>query len=425
MVAELGFNVEDDLGFNVEENASRKAVIKVIGVGGAGGNAVNHMINRNIKGVECISANTDAQALENSSAHFKIRLGESGLGAGTKPEKGREAAEASREQIRAALNGADMLFITAGMGGGTGTGASPIVAEVARELGILTVGVVTKPFSYEVGRHKRNAEEGIAELSKHVNALIVILNDNIAELVGEDATQLQCLAAADEVLYNACAGISEIVNVAGLINVDFEDVRTIMSFKGQALMGTATVSGENRAEKVAEQAIACPLLEGVNLSAAGGLLVNITGHPDNLSNKEIRTIINIISSQAQVSSDAEAFVHGVVLDESMGDAIRVTVLASGLSAARPEVVVDNTRQEQLATGTDHVSSGPFRSEAARQAFNPFSSPRSGASRLNTGYGMRAPAPRNNFTSSSFGATSSSASESSDVDVPAFLQRQAN
>ena len=264
------------MNFEMLDTNSNGTVIKVVGVGGAGGNAVSHMIRSGIQGVEFICANTDSQALASSDAPVQIRLGRTGLGAGAKPEQGRAAAETAREEIRAALNGANMVFITAGMGGGTGTGASPVVAEVAKELGILTVGVVTKPFSFEGTKRLRMAEEGIAELGKNVHSLIVVLNENLYDLMDDDATQEDCFKAADDVLHNACSGIAEIINVEGNVNVDFEDVKTIMSEQGQAMMGTAVASGADRARVAAEQAIACPLLEGVDLHGARGMLVNIT-----------------------------------------------------------------------------------------------------------------------------------------------------
>ncbi|CAM5204722.1 Cell division protein FtsZ OS=Castellaniella defragrans OX=75697 GN=ftsZ PE=3 SV=1 [Castellaniella defragrans] len=264
------------MNFEMLDTSRNGTVIKVVGVGGAGGNAVAHMIHSGVQGVEFICANTDSQALITSEAPVQIRLGNTGLGAGAKPEQGRSAAETAREEIRAALAGAHMVFITAGMGGGTGTGAGPVVAEVAKELGILTVGVVTKPFMFEGNKRMRLAEEGIRELTRHVHSLVVVLNENLYELMDKDATQEDCFRAADDVLHNACAGIAEIINVEGNVNVDFEDVKTIMGEQGQAMMGTAVAAGTDRARVAAEQAIACPLLEGVDLHGARGILVNIT-----------------------------------------------------------------------------------------------------------------------------------------------------
>lgn len=409
-----------NLDFSIEEDRAHPAVIKVVGVGGAGGNAVNHMIEKQIKGVECICINTDQQALNNSLADQKITLGTSGLGAGSKPEVGRKAAEEAREKIRTALQGADMVFITTGMGGGTGTGASPVIAEIARELDILTVGVVTKPFDFEGTKRLRIAEEGISELSKQVNALIVVLNDKLEEFVGEDASHADCLKAADGILYNACAGIAEIINIEGNINVDFEDVRTIMEFQGQAMMGTATASGDNRAEQAANEAIACPLLEGLDLNGAQGLVINITASP-NVGQKEIRKINSIITEYA--SNDA-IVKQGVAYDESMGEDIRVTVVASGLGRKQPEVVVDNTdKAQQQRTGTDNLTVDG-RSPAA---FNPFQRPRAaaGGNRLNTSFGIGSAATESSQESPALERTKVKGSDRDNLDIPAFLRKQAN
>ena len=336
--------------FEMLDTNSNGTVIKVVGVGGAGGNAVSHMIRSGIQGVEFICANTDSQALASSEAPVQIRLGRTGLGAGAKPEQGRAAAETAREEIRAALNGANMVFITAGMGGGTGTGASPVVAEVAKELGILTVGVVTKPFSFEGSKRLRMAEEGISELGKHVHSLIVVLNENLYDLMDDDATQEDCFKAADDVLHNACSGIAEIINVEGNVNVDFEDVKTIMSEQGQAMMGTAVAAGADRARVAAEQAIACPLLEGVDLHGARGMLVNITSSRT-LKMRETREIMDTIRGFA--AEDATV-IYGTAYDEAMGDNLRVTVVATGLGRAnaRPQLVPQSA--EQLRTGTDNM-----------------------------------------------------------------------
>lgn len=312
--------------FEILDSNSKGTIIKVIGVGGAGGNAVAHMIRSGVKGVDFICANTDAQALAATNSPVQISLGHTGLGAGAKPEQGRSYAETAREEIRLALSGAHMVFITAGMGGGTGTGASPIVAEIAKDLGILTVGVVTKPFSFEGNKRLRVAEEGIAELAKHVHSLIVILNENLYSLMDEDSTQEDCFKSADSVLNNACAGIAEIINVEGNVNVDFEDVRTIMGEPGQAVMGTAITNGKDRAKLAAEQAIACPLLEGIDLNGARGLLVNITSSRS-LKMRETREIMETIRGYA--SEDATV-IFGNAYDDSMGDDLRVTVVATGL-----------------------------------------------------------------------------------------------
>jgi cell division protein FtsZ len=337
--------------FEMLDNAKKSTVIKVVGVGGAGGNAVSHMIRSGVQGVDFICCNTDAQALAATNAPVQIRLGNSGLGAGAKPDQGRAAAESAREEIRSALAGAHMVFITAGMGGGTGTGAGPIVAEVAKDLGILTVGVVTKPFSFEGNRRMKMSEDGIDELSKHVHSLIVVLNENLYELMDEDATQADCFKAADEVLHNACAGIAEIINVEGNVNVDFQDVKTIMGEQGQAMMGTAIASGPDRARIAAEQAVACPLLEGVDLNGVRGVLVNITAS-SSLKMKETRTVMDHIQSFA--SADATV-IFGTAYDESMGDNLRVTVVATGLGRAKPKLVQMPEAAVGLRNGTDGLT----------------------------------------------------------------------
>ena len=333
-------------------------VIKVIGVGGAGGNAVDHMIREGVMGVEFIAANTDAQALKRSVAHKKVRLGKTGLGAGAKPEAGRDAAIEERAQIAEAIKGAHMVFITAGMGGGTGTGAGPIVAEVARELGILTVAVVTKPFGFE-GKRLKIAEAGIAELQKSVDSLIVILNDKLMDVLGDDVSMDDAFKAADNVLRNAVGGIAEIINFPGLVNVDFEDVRTVMGEMGMAMMGSANASGVDRARIAAEQAVASPLLEGINLSGAKGVLVNITS-TRGLKMKEVNEVMNTVR---EFAADDAHIIFGAVYDESMGEEIRVTVVATGLGQAqskRQTFEVINTPVMQ-ATGTDggfaHSSQG--------------------------------------------------------------------
>ena len=347
---------------DVEDNSNDLGtVIKVFGVGGAGGNAVDHMIREGVNGVEFVAANTDAQALKRSGASQKLRLGKTGRGAGAKPEVGREAAVEEREQIAESLKGAQMVFITAGMGGGTGTGAAPIVAEVARELGILTVAVVTKPFGFE-GKRLKVAEAGIAELQKHVDSLIVILNDKLTDVLGEDVSMDDAFKAADNVLRNAVGGIAEIINYPGLVNVDFEDVRTVMSEMGMAMMGTANAAGVDRARIAAEQAVASPLLEGINLSGAKGVLVNITA-TRSLKMREVNEVMSTV--RAFAAEDAH-IIFGAVYDESMGEEIRVTVVATGLGQAQtkrqPFELINTPPIIVHATGTDGGfapnSSGP-------------------------------------------------------------------
>ncbi|MDQ5882193.1 MAG: cell division protein FtsZ [Pseudomonadota bacterium] len=338
---------------DIEEVVSDSGtVIKVIGVGGAGGNAVDHMIREGVNGVEFVAANTDAQALKRSGAMVRVPLGKSGLGAGAKPEAGRSAAIEERERIAESLKGAHMAFITAGMGGGTGTGAAPIVAEVAREMGILTVAVVTKPFGFE-GKRMKVAEAGIAELQKNVDSLIVILNDKLMEVLGDDVSMDEAFKAADNVLRNAVGGIAEIINFPGLVNVDFEDVRTVMGEMGMAMMGSAESAGVDRARIAAEQAVASPLLEGINLSGAKGVLVNITA-TRSLKMKEVNEVMNTVREFA--AEDAH-IIFGAVYDESMGENIRVTVVATGLGQAqakRQTFEIINTPVLQ-ATGTHDAS----------------------------------------------------------------------
>jgi cell division protein FtsZ len=333
----------------IDDNFNLGTQIKVIGVGGGGGNAVQHMIEREVQGVEFICANTDAQALGRSAAHKVIQLGMSGLGAGSKPEKGREAAMMAEEDIRAAIEGAHMLFITAGMGGGTGTGAAPVVARIAREMGILTVGVVTKPFDFEGGRRMGNAEAGLVELEANVDSLIVVLNEKLLEVLGDDISEDEAFAYANDVLKNAVGGIAEIINVPGNVNADFEDVRTVMGETGKAMMGTGMAEGEDRARRAAEEAIACPLLEGVDLSGAKGVLVLITAAKGSLKLSESRLAMNTI--RAYAAPDAHV-IYGTASDDSLVGNIRVTVVATGLqrkggSQGKPQLQV-------LRTGTDNV-----------------------------------------------------------------------
>ena len=324
----------------LDQETAGKTIIKVVGVGGAGGNAVQHMIRRGVDGVEFICMNTDAGALQRSEASVNLQLGSSGLGAGAKPEIGAASAEEARARIADALQGAHMVFITAGMGGGTGTGAAPIVAQVAKEMGILTVGVISKPFDFEGVKRLKVAENGASELENYVDSLIVVLNEKLFEVMGEDAEFDKAFACADDVLHNAVSGIAEIINVQGLINVDFEDVKTVMGEQGKAMMGTATVSGMDRARLAAEAAVASPLLEGVDLSGARGVLVNITASRS-LKLSETREVMAAIRGYA---ADDATVIFGTVYDDSLGDALRVTVVATGLNNpqarqnSQPEVV---------------------------------------------------------------------------------------
>jgi cell division protein FtsZ len=334
--------------FELVDTQPQEAVIKVVGVGGCGGNAVDHMIEAGVQGVEFICANTDAQALKRNKAPIQLQLGASvtkGLGAGANPDVGRQAALEDRERIVELIEGADMLFLTAGMGGGTGTGAAPIVAEVARELGILTVAVVTKPFAFE-GRRQRVAQEGLEALCRHVDSLIVIPNEKLMQVLGDDVSMLDAFKAANGVLHGAVAGIAEVINCPGLVNVDFADVRTVMSEMGMAMMGSSMASGPHRGTQAAEQAVASPLLEDVNLAGARGVLVNITANAS-LKMKEVHDVMNTI--KAFTAEDATVIV-GTVIDEAMADRLRVTMVATGLGSA-----VNRMQPKPLTvikTGTD-------------------------------------------------------------------------
>ena len=385
--------------------------IKVIGVGGGGGNAVAHMIERNVQGVEFICANTDAQALNRSSATQLIQLGSTGLGAGSKPEAGKSAAEEAEQRIRDTLDGAHMVFITAGMGGGTGTGGAPVIARVAKEMGILTVGVVTKPFEFEGNRRMKAADAGVSELEANVDSLIVILNDKLLDVLGDDVTQDQAFAYANDVLKNAVGGISDIIHVPGLVNVDFEDVKTVMSEPGKAMMGTAQASGPDRATKAADAAVACPLLEGIDLSGARGVLVLIAASKSNFRLAESRNAMNTIRRYA--AEDAHV-IYGTAYDESLGDQLRVTVIATGLSPAKrqqaPISVVHSAPLQR--TGTDNI---PVLSQAMPMA-HPVAHDYSGLTTPSVWRNGRTAAAR-------VDALASNGME--EIEIPAFLRKQAD
>ncbi len=332
--------------FELVENVAQSAEIKVIGVGGGGGNAVHHMINNQVEGVEFICANTDAQALSNLKAKTILQMGSNitkGLGAGANPEIGRQAALEDRDEIAEILSGADMVFITAGMGGGTGTGAAPIVAEVAREMGILTVAIVTRPFPFEGKKRSKVAEEGIRLLTQHVDSLITIPNEKLLEVLGKEASLLEAFKAANDVLLGAVKGIADLIMNPGMINVDFADVKTVMSEMGMAMMGTGMAVGADRAREAAEAAIRSPLLEDVNLQGARGILVNITAG-ENLSLGEFSEVGDTIE---EFASDDATVVIGTVIDPTLENEMRVTVVATGLgdTHARPTKVVDNTDRQ--------------------------------------------------------------------------------
>ncbi len=318
------------------ETFNRGTHIKVIGVGGGGGNAVSHMIASNVLGIDFVCANTDAQALNTCSAGSLIQLGTTGLGAGGKPDRAREAAELATDSIRQAIDGAHMLFITAGMGGGTGSGAAPVIARIAREMGILTVGVVTKPFEFEGKRRMNQAEAGLKELEANVDSLIVVLNEKLLTEENEDILQEQAFALANDVLRNAVGGLAEVINVTGQVNVDFEDVKSIMEEPGKAIMGTAVASGPDRAGTAATQALICPLLEGLDLSSAKGVVVLVSGSKSTLKLSESKQAMNTVSEYA---SPEAIITYGSAYDETLGDQIRVTVLATGLSQPRPKLQV--------------------------------------------------------------------------------------
>ncbi len=441
-----------------EENTfSSGTQIKVIGVGGGGGNAVQHMIERQVQGVEFICANTDAQALGRSAAHKIIQLGINGLGAGSKPEKGREAAHMAEDEIRTAIEGAHMLFITAGMGGGTGTGAAPVVARIAKEMGILTVGVVTKPFDFEGGRRMSNAEAGLVELEANVDSLIVVLNEKLLEVLGDDISEDEAFAHANDVLKNAVGGIAEIINVPGNVNADFEDVRTVMGETGKAMMGTGIASGEGRARVAADQAIACPLLEGVDLSGAKGVLVLISAAKGSLKLSESKLAMNTI--RAYAAHDAHV-IYGTASDDSLGDNIRVTVVATGLQRTAGRRGSPNLKV--MLTGTDNVpildtaigGVGAGMSSGGIQAFAPNFTPNftpnaapsaapAASQTMPTGFGTFTPAAiptmtplnpqsvetpaylRTNRTQAADKVSALSSGGMGDLDIPAFLRKQAD
>lgn len=342
--------------FELMDSQSDEAVIKVVGVGGGGGNAVEYMVKQVIEGVEFIAMNTDAQVLKTSSAHIKLQIGSEvtkGLGAGADPNVGREAAQEDREKIRQTLEGADMVFITAGMGGGTGTGAAPEVARIAKEMGILTVAVVTKPFPFEGKKRSDFANQGIAELSKHVDSLITIPNEKLLKVMGKGTPLLQAFIAANDVLRGAVQGIAELITRPGLINVDFADVKTVMSEMGTAMMGSGVGRGEDRAEEAAEAAIACPLLEDIDLSGARGILVNITAGLD-FAIDEYEIIGNAVKAFA---SENATVVVGTVIDPELTDEVRVTVVATGIGAERkPDISLVNDNSRVSVVGREYGTS---------------------------------------------------------------------
>jgi cell division protein FtsZ len=340
----------------IDQEPQDGAIIKVMGVGGCGGNAVEHMLRRGLAGVDFVCANTDAQALKRSTARIQLQLGSTltrGLGAGAKPEIGRDAAMEDRDRIAELIDGADMLFITAGMGGGTGTGAAPVIAEIARQMGILTVAVVTRPFGFE-GKRTRVAQAGIEELGKKVDSLIIIPNDKLMQVLGEDIGVLEAYAAANDVLHGAVAGIAEVINNPGLINVDFADVKTVMGEVGMAMMGSATAGGGERARQAAQAAVKSPLLEDVNLLGARGVLVNITAS----SGLKMREYHDVMGTIKEFTAEDAMVIVGTVIDDAMDDRLRVTMIATGLggTAAQakrtPQLEVLKAPEVVQRTGTD-------------------------------------------------------------------------
>ena len=398
--------------------------IKVIGIGGGGGNAVEHMLAQGVQNVEFLCANTDAQALNRSKAHALIQLGDNGLGAGGKPEKGKAAAQEAEARIREAIEGAHMVFITAGMGGGTGTGAAPIVARVAKEMGILTVGVVTKPFEFEGSRRMKQADAGTIELEANVDSLIVVLNEKLLEVLGDDVTQDQAFAHANDVLRNAVGGISDIIHMDAQVNVDFEDVKTVMTEPGKAMMGTACATGPDRAIKAADAAVACPLLEGIDLSGARGVLVLIAASRGTFKLKESQAAMNCIRRYA---ADDAHIIYGAAYDEGLGDQLRVTVIATGLSPTSrrqgaPLSVVQSAPLQR--TGTDNL---PVLNQVAQAgASAPAGAPTPATAPLSHDYGgLNTPSVWRSGRTAAAKVDALANNGMEEIEIPAFLRKQAD
>ena len=359
--------------FQYDTKSTQAAVIKVMGIGGGGGNAVDHMMNANIQGVEYICANTDAQVLSKMGAKNTIQLGSeitNGLGAGTNPDIGRQAAQEDRDHIQQVISGADMLFLTAGMGGGTGTGAIPVIASIAKDLGVLTVAVVTKPFPFEGGKRRKVAEDGLVELRQHVDSLIVVPNEKLLTNLPTNVTMLQAFKAANDVLKNAVQGIAEIITNPGLINVDFADVRSVMSEMGQAMMGTGSAHGENRAADAARMATESPLLDDINLKGARGIICNITAGAD-LSIREYETVGDVLAGIA--STDANVVI-GTSINSEMEGEIRVTVVASGLEGERIRKPMRVVRSNDGRKSTEAVAAADTAPGAGRSGFAQYEKP---------------------------------------------------
>jgi len=389
--------------FEIDETRAANARMKVVGVGGGGGNAVNRMVAEALEGVEFISVNTDAQALKHSSSQHKIQIGKKltrGLGAGARPEIGRQAIEEDREELLQALDGADLIFITAGMGGGTGTGAAPVIAEIARELGALTIGIVTKPFLFEGKKRMRQAEMGLLELKEAADTVIVVPNERLLSVVGKGTSFRDALKRADEVLLHATQGISDLINVTGDVNVDFADVRTVMQSRGPALMGTGFGRGDNRALEAAQEAISSPLLDSVTIKDAAGVLINITGGVD-LTIDEVTTIASIIQEAAGEESE---IIFGAVHDPDLEHEVRVTVIATGLEGAEFDVREAN-----------NILRPSFGARAVQPAGAMAQRVAMGGSR-NTAFAEAAPFPRPP-------QRSIARSQLTDLDIPTFIRRQ--
>ncbi len=385
----------------LDENFEKNAVMKVVGVGGAGGNAINTMVEAGLQGVDFIAVNTDAQALDQSKAQTRIQIGKrltQGLGAGANPEIGRRAIEEDKDEISEAIAGADMVFVTAGMGGGTGTGAAPIVAEIAKDQGSLTVGIVTKPFHFEGMKRMKRAEEGIEELRRSVDTLIVIPNQRLFAVVDKTTPLLDAFKVADQILLHATKGISDLIAIPGLINLDFADVKTVMSEMGHALMGTGSASGEGKAVQAAQQAISSPLLEGVSIRGAQGVLVNITGSPK-MTLHEISEATTIIYEEA---GDKANIIFGAVIDENLDDTIFVTVIATGFEHEgwRQKPVREETAQEPARQNLDLPT---FMRDKSRPRSKPQSIPMNKEVRKEESGELKLPLD--------------------DIDIPTFLRKQ--
>jgi cell division protein FtsZ len=400
--------------FEFEEIPTRNAHMKVVGVGGAGGNADNRMIDEELEGVEFISLNTDAQALKGSRAQITMQIGKKltrGLGAGARPEIGRQAVHESEEEIRRALEGADLVFITAGMGGGTGTGAAPLVGEIARELGALTIAVVTKPFAFEGKKRLRQAEQGLAELRRTVDTMILVPNDRLLAVVPKGTTFRDALKKADEVLLNATQGISDLIRVSGDVNVDFADVRTIMACRGPALMGSGFGEGENRAQEAAQEAISSPLLDNVSISGALGVLINITGGMD-LAIDEVTQISTIIQEEA---GDEAEIIFGAVHDPELEGQVRVTVIATGFDSAEEQGVIRHDfRRPAQVPARKAQPRGQAREEPRAQPQMQRQVAMGGGGSVSTG-----PLP----TMNRMPARPVSQVEIGELDIPTFIRRQ--